>query len=201
MNNTLTALLGRLNIPYKVRFTVEETADILSIRRDQVISQLKKRTLIGTRSSIGRWGWIFADDLNSYLERIQAPPVPTPRGKQSSMNLLEQREIMPDPGTEKAAVPHVLEEPLQKLTLSWFTRIALQESMRWSDSDLADAMTLKTGTKVWTADVMRWSIDNEIPEEMRMPFASVLRDKGWDIEPFVIVPDPVKASEIDLLDC
>ncbi len=201
MNNALIALLGRLNLPYKARFTIEETADILGIRRDQVISQLKKKTLIGTRCSIRRWGGVFADDLNTYLERIQAPSNLIPQGEEHLAVSPELGEILPALDGEDSVPPRMPEEPTHTLTVSEFAHLALRESGRWDALDLANAMTEKIGKKVWSYELMDWERDREIPEEMRMPFASVLRDKGWDIESFSIVPDPGETSEVDLLDC
>jgi excisionase family DNA binding protein len=76
---TLQSILERLNIPYKARYTIEEVAEILGIRRDQVLNLLHKGRLIGVRATERRWAGVFPDELEAYLERIHNPiPTPTP---------------------------------------------------------------------------------------------------------------------------
>ena len=69
----LDPLLDRLGLRGKPRYTLEETAEIIGIRRDQVLDLLKRGKLIGKRASERRWGGILADDLDDYLEDVNAP--------------------------------------------------------------------------------------------------------------------------------
>lgn len=69
----LDPLLDRLGLLGKPRYTLEETAEIIGIRRDQVLDLLKRGRLIGKRASERRWGGILAKDLDDYLEMMNAP--------------------------------------------------------------------------------------------------------------------------------
>ena len=69
----LVTMLERLGMTHKPRFTVEETAEILGVRRDQVMDLLKRGKLIGVKSSPNRWSGVFAVDLDDYIEKINAP--------------------------------------------------------------------------------------------------------------------------------
>lgn len=66
----LQQILDRLDIPYKARFSIDEVADILGIQRKQVTLLLHRQKLRGMRSSPRRWSWVFADDLEEYIETI-----------------------------------------------------------------------------------------------------------------------------------
>lgn len=68
----LNPLLDRLGLQGKPRYTLEETADILGIRRDQVLDLLKRGKLLGLRASERRWSGMLAEDLDDYLEAMQA---------------------------------------------------------------------------------------------------------------------------------
>jgi hypothetical protein len=69
----LNPLLDRLGLQTKPRYTLEETADILGIRRDQILDLLKRGKLTGVRASERRWGGVIAVDLDDYLGRVNAP--------------------------------------------------------------------------------------------------------------------------------
>jgi len=69
----LHIFLTQLGILEKPRFSLEETAEILGIRRDQVLDLLKRGKLIGKRASERRWSGILADDLDDYLEMVNTP--------------------------------------------------------------------------------------------------------------------------------
>jgi hypothetical protein len=73
MHAHLPLILARLGMPSKPRFTLEEVADILGIRRDQVLSLLKRGKLIGIRAMERRWAGVFAEQLATYLEEVNAP--------------------------------------------------------------------------------------------------------------------------------
>lgn len=73
MSITLVTMLDRLGMTHKPRFTVEETADILGLRRDQVMDLLKRGKLLGVKSSAARWSGVFADDLSTFIVSINAP--------------------------------------------------------------------------------------------------------------------------------
>lgn len=70
MHPILTKALDAVGIPNKARFTIEEVAVVLAIRRDQVVDLLKKGRLRGIKSSPSRWRWIYADDLGEYFSAI-----------------------------------------------------------------------------------------------------------------------------------
>lgn len=70
MHPILTMALDAVGIPYKARFSIEEVAEVLAIRREQVVDLLKKGRLRGIKSSPSRWRWIYADDLGAYLAAI-----------------------------------------------------------------------------------------------------------------------------------
>lgn len=70
MDHTLSKMLEALGIPYKPRFTIEEVAEILGIRRDQVMHLLKRKKLVGMKSSANRWGGVFAFDLDQYIQAV-----------------------------------------------------------------------------------------------------------------------------------
>lgn len=76
MHLILTMALDAVGIPYKARFSIEEVAEVLAIRREQVVDLLKKGRLRGIKSSPSRWRWIYADDLGDYLDVINAPVNP-----------------------------------------------------------------------------------------------------------------------------
>jgi hypothetical protein len=79
MSINLVTMLERLGMTHKPRFTVEETAEILGIRRDQVMDLLKRGKLIGVKSSSARWSGVFAVDLDKYIQvinRVNAPNTP-----------------------------------------------------------------------------------------------------------------------------
>ena len=69
MQSHLNPLLDRLGLRAKPRYSLEETADIIGIRRDQVLDLLKRGKLIGVRASDRRWGGIIAADLDDSRNR------------------------------------------------------------------------------------------------------------------------------------
>ncbi len=73
MQSHLNPLLDRLGLKAKPRYSLEETADIIGIRRDQVLDLLKRGKLVGVRASDRRWGGIIAADLDDYIGRVNAP--------------------------------------------------------------------------------------------------------------------------------
>jgi hypothetical protein len=73
MQSHLNPLLDRLGLKAKPRYSLEETAEIIGIRRDQVLDLLKRGKLIGVRASERRWGGIIAADLDDYIGRVNAP--------------------------------------------------------------------------------------------------------------------------------
>jgi len=73
MQSHLNPLLDRLGLKAKPRYSLEETAEIIGIRRDQVLDLLKRGKLIGVRASDRRWGGIIAADLDDYIGRVNAP--------------------------------------------------------------------------------------------------------------------------------
>jgi len=73
MHPHLNALVAQLGLPEKLRYSLEETAEILGIRRDQVLDLLKRGKLLGKRASERRWSGILAEDLDGYLETVNAP--------------------------------------------------------------------------------------------------------------------------------
>ena len=72
MQPHLNPILDHLGLQGKPRYTLEETADILGIRRDQVLDLLKRGKLIGFRASERRWGGIAAEHLDDYIGRVNA---------------------------------------------------------------------------------------------------------------------------------
>ena len=72
----LVTMLERLGMTHKPRFTVEETAEILGVRRDQVMDLLKRGKLIGVKSSAARWSGVFAVDLDKYIQDINQVSAP-----------------------------------------------------------------------------------------------------------------------------
>jgi len=93
MYANLHHLLTSLGIPSKPRYSPEETAEILGIRRDQVINLLQRGKLLGIRASERRWGGVIAGDLDDYLEEVNAPWV-----KKSQAPLAEEfRPSTPSP--------------------------------------------------------------------------------------------------------
>lgn len=75
MSMNLNTILERLGMTHKPRFTLEETAEILGSRRDQILDLLKRGKLLGVKASSSRWSGVFAIDLDNYIKAVnQAKP-------------------------------------------------------------------------------------------------------------------------------
>jgi len=108
MDHTLTKMLEALGIPYKPRFTVEEVAEILGIRRDQVMHLLKRQKLIGMKSSSNRWGGVFAADLDQYIQTVNQSMnqgTPNATGSIAVPNAFVGSNPAPFPGNEISHLP------------------------------------------------------------------------------------------------
>lgn len=86
MSPLLETMLDQLGIKPKPRFTVEEVAEILGIRRDQVLDLLKRKKLIGMRASVSKWSGVFAQDLAEYIQIVNAPRETKGESKERPLN-------------------------------------------------------------------------------------------------------------------
>lgn len=120
MNTTLAEVLTALGIPHKPRYSIEEVAEILGIRRDQVIDLLRKGRLVGMRSSMHRWRCVFATELDAFIQKINAPRQVT------------KKESNPSGGS-----------PGRKADLTGVNTSSFQELMH-TPFDLTDLMDLPT---------------------------------------------------------
>lgn len=73
MSTTLAGVIQELGIPTKPRYSLEEVADVLGIRRDQVVDLIRKGKLPGMKSSMNRWRGVFASDLDAFIQKVNAP--------------------------------------------------------------------------------------------------------------------------------
>lgn len=73
MNTTLAGVIEALGIPRKPRYSTEEVAEILGIRRDQVVDLLRKGKLTGMKSSMNRWRCVFATELDAFIQKVNTP--------------------------------------------------------------------------------------------------------------------------------
>lgn len=86
MNTTLAGVIEALGIPPKPRYSVEEVAEILGLRRDQAVDLLRKGKLTGMKSSMHRWRCVFATELDAFLQRVNAPRQVTKGGVDASQD-------------------------------------------------------------------------------------------------------------------
>ncbi len=116
----LVTMLERLGMTHKPRFSVEETAEILGVRRDQVMDLLKRGKLIGVKSSAARWSGVFAVDLDDYIEKVNAPneddantdePGPPPMGPCGVIPSHQEGPKRAAPNLDKSALPYVSPNP------------------------------------------------------------------------------------------
>jgi excisionase family DNA binding protein len=95
MNTTLAGVLEALGIPRKPRYSIEEVAEILGIRRYQVVDLLRKGKLTGMKSSMNRWRCVFATELDAFIQKVNAPrhaPQATQNGDQMTANAPSPQE-------------------------------------------------------------------------------------------------------------
>lgn len=107
MHANLHYILERLNIPLKPRYNLDEVGEVLGIRRDQVLDLLRRRQIIGMKSSSNRWSGVFADDLDAYLLRVNSAQDSPFAGDSQSPVSLKASASEGLPGLETAPIQPV----------------------------------------------------------------------------------------------